>query len=239
MDWRVCLLGQFGIVFDGSGPVDHNLRLFLIPNGQTAHHNDGAALPQIAAILAQHIGKGQHFNGAGIILHGHIGHHGIVLCGLHFDLLNHTRHGYNAVILNPAVLIHQLPDGLYPCIFQVLPVVIHGVAGQVQPRCLLFHGHDLGPGGLLAIGHLNRNTGGILLQHSEQAQLSLHVSAAVHRDGVHGGLVNGQKLTSAQAKAVHSAALNQILHHPLIQLPLAHALDKVFKGAEWAVLIPF
>ena len=106
------------------------------------------------------------------------------------------------------------------------------MAGEIEACGLLLHSHPVGPADFIHFGNRNAQSGGFLVQHGEHAQLPLHIPAAAVCHCRHGRLIHRKQLASIEAKAIHGPAFDQIFHHPLVQVPLIHPLEKILQIPE-------
>ena len=113
-------------------------------------------------------------------------------------------------------------------VFEQLSVIIHGMPGKIDTGGLLLHGHKLGFIEFRPLRDIHL-CGALVFQHGKQAHLPLQVLFAAGGDGIHHGIVHADELASVAAQTVHCPAADQILHRPLVQFPIVHALQEVLQ----------
>ena len=120
------------------------------------------------------------------------------------------------------------------------PVVVHGVAAEVQARGLLLHEHPLGGGILRQVGQVDgRGLGIASAARAEHVQLALHIHFAAVGDGIQHLLVHLDQLGTVGPHGIEGARADQVLHRTLVHIAaVEHPLAEVLEGGEGAALVP-
>ena len=168
------------IAVDGLDTVHHQTGGLLLFYGHTpVRHDDGVFL-QCGAAVCQHAGENQQLHGAGQVFHGGERHQGVGLGGHDFVLDHNADQRHLLVIELPGVLALQLGHRAGGNLGDLRAVGVQWVAGQVQPRNLLFHLEQLGGGIFRHVGHAEFIGGrGVAAEHTEQIHLPLQILAGV------------------------------------------------------------
>ena len=120
-----------------------------------------------------------------------------------------------------------------------MAVVIHRMSGQINTGGFLFQQHQICFFHLCKLRDRNGRSFILFLEHGKQSHLAFQILFPGGCDGIHHGVIHGQKLTSVVTKAIHCAALNKVFHGTLVQFALPHPLDKIFQGFERTTFVTF
>ena len=231
----------------GIGAVAQELGGLLVPDGQPPLHHHRLVLLQIGAAGLQHPGEAQQLHGGGVILHRHVGHQGVVLGGLGLAGGDDAADGDPLVVGEPggSPLLGEVrqdgADGGRPQPPHRVPVLVHGVAGEVEAGGLLLHQHQLLRGVLVDIWQGYLLYSGLAVRpcrHGEEVHLPLQVLAVAVRHRVHDGLVHLDQLGPPGPQGVKGAGADQVLHRPLVDVAVRHPVAEVVEGREGALLCP-
>ncbi|CAN4035214.1 Core-binding (CB) domain-containing protein, partial [Dysosmobacter welbionis] len=175
--------------------VAEDLGRFLVPDGEPPLHHHCLVLLQVRPAGLQHPGEAQQLDGGGVVLHRHIGHQGVVAGGLRLAGGDDAADGDPLVVGEPcgAALLGEVPqngaDSGRPQPPHRLPVLVHGVAGEIEARGLLLHQHPFLGGVLVDVRqgdflHILSSAAATVRQ-GEEIHLPLQVLAAAVRHRVH------------------------------------------------------
>ena len=199
---------------------------------------------QERAVLLKHVGKREQLNGRRVVFERDVGHHRLVARGLHLDVLHDTGHGHDlfVMVLLSVVgeAVHNGKDWRDVCSAQLFAVVVHGMPRQIQPRRLLLHAHALCRAQLRQLGHMHGRDARFLglLPHVKQTHLPVDIVAPAVCHRVHDRFIDLQHLRALEAKAVTSAALDEVFHCALVEVGAVQAPAEVLEPGKPARLLP-
>ena len=193
---------QRQLALHGIYGVRHDLRRLLVPQAHLALHQHRCVHRQIAPASFQHLAEAQQLHGGRFVLQHHIRHQRAVLRRPrpHRGHDAGHRHHLSVRILSGGTVLQQrrarqhISDGHSAAALGRVPIVHHGMAGQIQPRRLALHAHPLCGGELRQIGHHHLLHRVLVGAHAEEVDLPLHIPPPHVADGIHYLLVYSQHL---------------------------------------------